>query len=242
MDNAWPEGYDRIILDAVDSTNSEARRRAEAGERGPLWVGSPHQLSGRGRDGRRWLTEPGNLAATLLRPLPPGGMARAATLAFTAGLAVADMLQQECGLSATLKWPNDALVDGRKVAGVLIEGMRNTVAVGIGINLRHAPPAEEGAWQAVSVHEAAGVTPAFETAFRALAASWAVRYRQWDRGFAEIREAWLARAAFLGEPITARLPGEVCHGIFEGIASDGAMILATPGGRRRLGSAEVFRS
>ena len=241
MDSTWPEGYDRIILDTVDSTNSEAQRRAEAGERGPLWIGSPHQLSGRGRDGRHWLTEPGNLAATLLRPLPPGGMARTATLAFAAGLAVADMLQQECGLSATLKWPNDALVDGRKIAGVLIEGMRNTVAVGIGINLLHAPPAEEGAWRSVSVYEAAGAAPSFERAFLALAASWAHRYRQWDAGFAAVREAWLARAAFLGEPITARLSGEVCQGVFEGIAADGALILVTPGGRRRLGSAEVFR-
>lgn len=242
MESNWPAGYGRIILESVDSTNSEARRRAEAGEHGPLWIASSHQLSGRGRDGRRWRTEPGNLAATLLQPQPPGGMARTATLAFAAGLAVADMLERECGVPAVLKWPNDALVDGRKIAGVLIESMRSTVAVGIGINLEHSPPGENGAWESVSVRAAAGAAPAFERALSGLATSWAEWYRTWESDFAQVREAWLARAAFLGETITARLPGEVCRGIFEGIAADGALILATPSGRRRFGSAEVFRS
>ena len=241
MDNDWPSGYGLAVLGSVDSTNSEARRRAESGEFGPLWIASPYQQSGRGRDGRRWLTQPGNLAATLLRPTPPGGVHRSATLAFTAGLAIADMLEQECGIVARLKWPNDVLVDGRKIAGVLIEGMRSTVAIGIGINLRHAPSVGGDAWRTTSVLEATGTAPSFERGLAVLAASWAKRYREWEPGFEAVRAAWLSRAAFLGQTITARLPNEECVGVFDGIATDGALILSTPSGQRRLSSAEVFR-
>ncbi len=241
MNIEWPSGYGLAVLGSVDSTNNEARRRAESGELGPLWIASPHQQSGRGRDGRRWLTQSGNLAATLLRPTPPGGIRRATTLAFAAGLAITDMLEQECGIVANLKWPNDVLVDSRKIAGVLIEGMRNAVAIGIGVNLRHAPPVDGGAWKTISVLEATGRAPSFEQGLAVLAATWAKRYREWEAGFDDVRAAWLSRAAFLGQTITARLPNEECVGIFEGIDAEGALILSTSSGQRRLSSAEVFR-
>ncbi len=240
MQERWPAGYGRTLLDTVDSTNSEARRRQLAGERGPLWIASKHQASGRGRDGRRWHTEPGNLAATLLLPTPDGGAARAATLAFVAGLAVADTLRDLSGLQARLKWPNDALIDGRKVAGILIESHDESVAVGIGVNLEHAPRPEPGALETVSVREAAGAAPAFQSALTGLARRWHRWFAEWSAGFGPVRDAWLARAAFLGETVSARLPGETCRGVFEGIDADGALVLATERGRRRFASAEVF--
>lgn len=239
----WPGGYGLVVLDSVDSTNSEARRRAARGGEGvPLWIASSHQSSGRGRSGRRWLTERGNLAATLLLLAPPGGMARTATLSFAAGLAVADMLQAEYGLSPALKWPNDVLVDRRKIAGILIEAMSSFVAVGIGVNLDHSPSAEPGAWESVSVRDAAGRAPEFDRALVSLARNWDTRFREWERDFSRVRDAWLARAAFLGETISARLPGETLEGRFEGIDMDGALLLCTAQGRRRFGSAEVFGS
>ena len=237
----WPPGYDRLLLDTVDSTNAEAGRRAAAGMRGPVWIAARQQRAGRGRGGRVWLTEPGNLAASLLSPAPPGDAARTATLAFVAGLAVADLCEREYGLDARLKWPNDVLVAGRKIAGILIENSGGLVVVGIGVNLLHAPGELPAAGlAAISVREATGRRPEFSPALAALARSWAERYRQWHAGFAGIRAAWLARAAFLGQTVAVRLPEGTARGVFEGIDAGGALLLATPAGRRRFSSAEMF--
>src|SRR5690606_17489347 len=110
-----------LILDDIDSTNAEARRRAEAGETGPLWIAARRQTSGRGRRGREWSSETGNLAATLL-VLTRKSPAEAAQITFVAALAVADLLDAftPAGL-VTIKWPNDVMLDGRKASGILVE-------------------------------------------------------------------------------------------------------------------------
>jgi BirA family biotin operon repressor/biotin-[acetyl-CoA-carboxylase] ligase len=239
-------GVGRVVLDAVDSTNEEARRRIADGARPPFWVMARRQTQGRGRRGRSWDGPAGNLAATCaLRPdLPP---ARTALLSFAACLSVAELFESVApGAEITLKWPNDALLNGRKAAGVLLEsagtgGRVDWLAVGIGVNLAHHPAAEEGAWPPTSVAAEAGRAPDPEAALGILAE----RFDHWStllttEGFAPLRAAWLARAARLGQKIVARLPRETLEGVFTDLDADGALALATPSGVRRVQAADVF--
>src|SRR6185437_13962094 len=123
--------------DEIDSTNAEARRRAEVGEAGPVWITAAVQTAGRGRRGRSWSTARGNLAATLLMTTdaPP---VEAAQVSFVAALAAAELADACLGEGvARLKWPNDVLVHGKKAVGILDESGprpdgRLWLAVGIG--------------------------------------------------------------------------------------------------------------
>jgi len=233
------EGGRFAVLDVVDSTNLEAKRRLRRGDRRLGWIAARRQLDGRGRNGRGWSTEVGNLAATLTGPMPVGGPARAATLALVGGLAACRMLAVGCGLSPRLKWPNDVLAEGRKIAGVLLESLEDAVIVGIGVNLGHAPRVTDGL-AATSVRELTGAAPDFEAALAQLDDAWRHWRAVWELDFAAVRGAWLARAAFLGESVRARVSGAEHHGVFEGLAEDGALLLRTGEGLRRLPSAEVF--
>ncbi len=242
----WPAGVGRIALDSVDSTNEEARRLAEAGELGPVWITARRQTLARGRRGRAWAAPAGNLSATcLLRPEAPA--AEAALLSFAACLSVADMLgalAPQAGI--TLKWPNDALLNGRKTAGVLLESASAGrklawLAVGVGVNLAHAPRDETDAWPATSLLRETGAAPQPEAALALLACAFA----EWSQtlsseGFAPLRAAWLARAARLGEKVVARMPREEVEGVFVDLDADGALVLMRPLGARRIGAAELF--
>lgn len=229
-----------LDLGAIDSTNAEAKRRAETGEFGPLWLCADSQSHGRGRSGRRWDSPQGNLYATHLRPFeaPPKD---AALMTFVACLAVADLLDALTGAQSrtTLKWPNDALLDGRKVAGILLESGVGWLATGIGINLAHYPG--DARWPAISIAEATGrPAPAMTAAAAMLAETFSQREATFlEEGFAPIRRGWLARAAHLGDPIEVRLPNESLTGTFEDLGEDGALILGTPGGRRSIAAADI---
>jgi BirA family biotin operon repressor/biotin-[acetyl-CoA-carboxylase] ligase len=242
----WPAGTGRIVLDEIDSTNEEARRRADAGETGPLWIAALRQSAGRGRRGRPWSTERGNLAATLLMPFQgtPSGAAR---LGFPAALAVADLLARFTPAKpVTLKWPNDVLLAGRKASGILLENLgsaadgRLRIAVGIGVNLAHHPAPEETRWPATSIAAETGSAPAFDHALDELAGfldHWLTVLSR--DGFDAIRTAWLARADRLGETIDARLPNGTLTGRFAEIDADGALVLETAHGTRRVAAGEV---
>ena len=241
---AWPHGTGLLRLDEIDSTNAEARRRAEAGEAGPLWITAARQTAGRGRRGRVWQGGAGNLAATLL--LRPGvAPAAAAQLGFAAALAVAD-LAAHCAPKATVtvKWPNDVLADGRKLSGILLEAGPGTsenawLAIGIGVNLAEHPADTE--FPATSL-AALGVTPpAPDAALSLLAGRFAHWQALWQaQGFEPLRAAWLARAGGLGTPIRARLPHEERRGAFEGIDATGALLLREASGVRAITAGEVF--
>jgi BirA family transcriptional regulator, biotin operon repressor / biotin---[acetyl-CoA-carboxylase] ligase len=231
-----------VFLDTVDSTNAEALRRARAGERGPLWVAAGQQTAGRGRRGRSWVSPPGNLHASLLL-VDPAPAAVAPQLAFVAGLAVHDAcVALAPGL--VLKWPNDLICRGAKIAGILIEGEGTPVAVvvgiGIGVNCRHHPtgvetPATDFAEQGVTVEAVA--------LLEALRPAMAARLHQWDRGsgFASIRADWLARAGGIGQAMRVRLAERELSGIFEAIDETGRLILRLADGRREIVAAgEVF--
>lgn len=242
-----PPGYGAVFLDEVDSTNEEARRRAEAGGPDGTWIVAKRQTAGRGRRGRSWDTGAGNFAGTLLLR-PQGEAAEVAQLSFVAALAVADMLSA-LGLSGiALKWPNDVLAGGEKIAGILLESASvaaggaatgvGWLAVGIGVNLTSAPQGLP--YPATCVAARGGPVPAPEKALEGLAAAWAHWYGVWaGAGFAPIREAWLARAAFLGQRARHRQGDDEIAGRFIDIDTTGALILETPLGRRTIASGEV---
>jgi len=233
-------------LDEVDSTNAEARRRAERGEVGPLWITALRQTAGRGRRGRGWETGGGNLAATRLSTTskPP---ADAAQVSFVAALAVADLAGRYLPASlVSLKWPNDLLVADRKSAGILVEsGVHPTgglwLAIGVGVNLATPPAAAERPATAFAEHMASP-PPEPAEALHVLAEAFEGWREVWERmGFAPIAAAWTARAHGLGGVCTARLPGETVAGRAEGLDPDGALRLRTPAGAvRRITAGEVF--
>jgi BirA family biotin operon repressor/biotin-[acetyl-CoA-carboxylase] ligase len=222
-----------IAYDTVGSTNAEALKLARAGERGPYWVTARSQSAGRGRRGRDWTSPPGNLYATLLlsEPSPP---AVAAQLSFVAGLAVHDAIVACAPPAAavTLKWPNDVLIGGAKLAGILIEAESEPVysaAIGIGINCMSHP--EETAYPATDLAEQ-GATSDVAAVFGCVIAAMAERLAQWrsGAGFARIRADWLAQAAGLDQPIVVRLPECELSGIFTGLDADGRLLLRSASG------------
>jgi BirA family biotin operon repressor/biotin-[acetyl-CoA-carboxylase] ligase len=240
-------GAARIRLDRVDSTSAEAFRRAPAA---PTWIVAAEQTLGRGRRGRGWVSPPGNFHGTLvLRPEDPP--AAAALKSFVAAVALHEALAGLTGLpdAFALKWPNDVLLNGGKVAGILLEsrgqgGRVELLAIGIGVNLAVAPdPAavEPGAVRPVALLAETGcrVTPG------ELLDALAPAFARWDAalaagGFEPVRRDWLARAARLGEPVTARTGRVTRQGIFEGLDATGALVLSSAAGRETIPAAEVF--
>lgn len=232
-------------LPEVDSTNEEARRRALAGERGPLWLHADVQTAGRGRRGRAWISANGNLFATGLYTFDTRPE-KAAQLSFAAALAVADVALA-AGIdpaSVSLKWPNDVLIAGRKCAGILLESGQTPsgglwLAVGVGINLAHHPDDAERPATDFAMH---GGSLSPDQAVRVLGQSFEAWLNRWrDHGFAPIRDAWIARAHALGERCTVRLETETLEGIFADLMADGTLRLDLADGTRRFISAgDVF--
>jgi BirA family biotin operon repressor/biotin-[acetyl-CoA-carboxylase] ligase len=243
MTGGWPAGVGREIHDRLDSTNAEALRRAGAGAAGPVWILARRQSAARGRRGRAWSAPAGNFGASLLmRPAaePP------ALRSFVAALGLHEAMLAATGRPElfALKWPNDVLLSGRKLAGILLEtGPAETLVIGFGVNLARAPSGAElepGAVAPVSLREATGLSIGPEAFLELLApavAAWEARLVA--DGFAPLRAAWLARAARLGEEVTARLPGREITGRFETLDATGALVLATDAGRVTLPAAEL---
>jgi BirA family transcriptional regulator, biotin operon repressor / biotin---[acetyl-CoA-carboxylase] ligase len=247
----WPQGYSRQVHAELDSTNAEARRQAEAesetggAEHGSLWIMAERQTAGRGRRGRAWQTAEGNLAATLLlRPDAPQSVT--GQLSFAAALATADMAAHFAPNAAiAVKWPNDVLAEGKKLAGILLEGGADKsnkawLAIGIGINLASHPDGTE--FPATSLAGLGIAAPSPEDALTILAAHFAHWYAVWMKtGFETVRTAWLARAKGVGAPIRARLAThETRTGVFEGIDANGALLLNEQGQVRAIAAGEVF--
>ncbi len=246
----WPEGYGRRVLAEVDSTNAEAARIASA-LGGPEWILGLRQTKGRGRRGRAWNDPTGNFAATLVMR-PAESPDQVALRSFVASLALYDAFVDATGRAGSfaLKWPNDVLLNGGKVAGILLEsaGMSGAavshIAIGIGVNLKHAPDTEQleaGATRPVSLLSETGADVDPESFLDLLAAAYARYETQFSTyGFEPIRKAWLARAARLGEVITARTMRDETVGSFETVDSAGNLVLNTAKGRVSIAAADIF--
>jgi BirA family biotin operon repressor/biotin-[acetyl-CoA-carboxylase] ligase len=241
----WPEGYDRIVVDAVDSTNAEAARLAPHLMR-PTWIMAHRQTAGRGRRGRSWAMPEGNFAATLV--MRPGGHPTWAALrSFVAANALyATLAMYVRDATLALKWPNDVLLAGGKVAGILLEstGKGKTVdwlSIGIGVNLAAKPEIDgDAAFPPVCLAEhGESVDP--ETFLCMLAGHFATQEGILERlGFDAVREDWLQRAAKLGEIITARTSKEEITGLFDTVDEGGNLVLITGTGRRVIPAADVY--
>lgn len=245
----WPDGYGKRVLASIDSTNAEAARIADH-LAGPEWILALEQTAGRGRRGRAWVNPVGNFAATLvLHPTEPPEVV--ALRSFVASLALYDAFVAVTGRpqGLSLKWPNDVLLNGGKVAGILLEsvGMARDIrhiGIGIGVNLKDAPGAdqvEEGALRPVSLLSETGIAVSPEEFLDALAPAYAHHEAQFRiYGFEPIRALWLDRAARLGEVITARSMRDERTGTFETVDAAGNLVLSTAKGRETIAAADIF--
>ncbi|WP_274424641.1 biotin--[acetyl-CoA-carboxylase] ligase [Chelativorans sp. YIM 93263] len=256
--HASAAGYRLEAHESVGSTNAMALERARAGDPGKLWIAASQQTGGRGRRGRPWATPPGNLAATLL-VVGELEASAAATLGFVAGLSLGDALSAivpdgkvAMGVDSAsagrdrfeLKWPNDVLADGSKLAGILLESSvldegRFALAIGIGVNVTSHP--EDVPYPATSLARlGAGVSAA--ELFLALSDAWVDNIRLWNggHGLAAIRERWLARAAGLGSEVSLRIDGRVVRGVFETIDESCRFVIReNDGSRLRIAAGDV---
>ena len=250
LSTKFPYGYHRVVLSEIDSTNAFAAREIRSFA-GPTWVLGLRQTAGRGRRGRAWADPVGNFSGTLVLPPTDETPDRLAQRSFIAALGLYDALGTVVGQAApfALKWPNDVLLNGAKVAGILLEtipasGGQLGLAIGIGVNLSHAPdPAALPADAVVPVSLAGetGVQIGPEDFLNALAQSYAHFEEQFQTyGFGAIRTAWLARAARLGERITARTMKTEVTGIFETIDDQGHLVLSTDQGAQSIAAADVY--
>jgi BirA family biotin operon repressor/biotin-[acetyl-CoA-carboxylase] ligase len=240
-----------LSLDSTESTNDDALRAAREGEAGPLWVVAAQQRSGRGRHGRVWTSPPGNLYASVLL-VDPCEPALAPQLGFVAGLALHEAVEQVTGVGAprlALKWPNDLLLDGAKISGLLLEGHRVgprlAIVVGFGVNVAAAP---EGTPYPATTLQSIKPGTTREALFAALARTFAATFEAWRQAqhlgaadsFAAIRRLWLERAKGVGSEVALRLPSGERRGVFEGLDRTGRLQLKTASGVELIDAGDLF--
>ncbi|MBK9081922.1 MAG: biotin--[acetyl-CoA-carboxylase] ligase [Rhizobiales bacterium] len=244
---AASQGFGLLSFDAVGSTNDACFVQAREGA-DRLWIVAAIQTAGRGRRGRAWDSPSGNLFASVLL-IDPAPMAVAAQIGFVAALALHDAagacLPEGRRAELRLKWPNDLLLGGAKLAGILVEstnfGRRTAVVVGCGLNLTSHP--HETSYGATSLATQSGVAPVSRAdAFAALSDAMANRLAQWGRGrdFAAVRRDWLARAAGLGETVRVIGDGAPVVGRLRTMDDDGRLIVDCADGARRIEAGDVF--
>jgi BirA family transcriptional regulator, biotin operon repressor / biotin---[acetyl-CoA-carboxylase] ligase len=231
---------------SLGSTQDEARRLAESGAAHGTVVAACEQTAGRGRHGRQWASPPGNVYLSMLLrldlPRP-----RLAELGFVTALAVADTVDAHLPGRATLKWPNDVLVDGAKISGILIEHAEDTAIIGIGLNVLQA--LDEAPYPVTSLSALVGCadlpsrgwrTRDVDTVREALLGAFARRLDAWHNcGFGPVRSDWLRRAHPVGTSLHVSTSDGAIEGSFAGLGDDGALLMATDRGVRRLLAGDV---
>ncbi len=230
--------FDVRHYDSVGSTNDEALRLASEGAAHGTVVHADEQTAGRGRLSRHWQSPPGNLYLSIvLRPDVPA--LRRAEIGFVAALAVADAIEMVLPnqLRTTLKWPNDVLLRGGKISGILLESADDTLILGIGVNVLQAPGGVT--YQVSTIVGCGGLATVDGTRGHLLTALghwWDV----WERdGFSPIRAAWLARAHPPGTALRLAVGDRSIEGRFADLALDGTLIIDTDDGRRRVAAGDV---
>lgn len=228
------DGFRHEALQAVGSTNSECLARARAGEPGGLWITAERQTGGRGRRGRAWSSDPGNLYASLLL-INPGPVTDLGSLPLAVAVAVYRAIGGVLPMAAAaieIKWPNDILIDRRKVCGILLEGERlpggdYALVIGVGVNIATKPT--DTPYPVTCLHDH-GASVSAQELFAHLFAAMAEILHIWDqaRGTARIVSLWTAAAGGIGQPITVSLPDRSVSGIFAGIDDKGMLRLERP--------------
>jgi len=201
-----------------------------------FWLRAERQMSGRGRHGRDWSSPIGNCYVSTLvriRPTDPP----AATLALVAAIGLAETVEvyrPADGVTppVRIKWPNDLLIDGAKLSGILLERADDAVVIGIGVNLAHHPDLPDRATTSLA---AQGITVDAASFVETLADSitrWVSRWR--GEGLAAVRQRWVRAAHPVGTALTVRLPDATIEGLFDGLDADGALLLRLADGSRRV--------
>ena len=239
---ALPSGYQLLHVSQLDSTNQQAMRMAKDGVRQPHWILADEQTAGRGRRGRHWVSPRGNLMTSLYLPTDMT-TEQAGQLAFVAGVALAETISHYAAEHrVSLKWPNDVLVNGAKISGILLEtlsgnmannmagnmannvGKLNGLAVGMGVNLAAHP--DDTPYPATSLKALTGNAPEPLAILYRLAHHFDKLLRlHRDFGFAVILTQWRQWAHNIGQAVMVRLEKQTLEGIFEDIDADGALIL-----------------
>lgn len=239
--------YHLLAFDELDSTNEEAKRLARAGGCHGAVIWAKKQSAGRGRQGRNWVSAEGNLfVSVLLQPEKP--LAELAELSFVAALAVQEAIAPMLPKPAELKtkWPNDILLDGKKISGILLESFRTEgseqpwVVVGVGVNVDSFPPQTE--FPATCLKDAGVELVSAKIILSRFIHHFIDRYDEWNsKGFAGIRKNWLAHAWGINQKLVARLPDANIEGIFEGIDARGGLILTLENGKKQtVNAGDVF--
>jgi BirA family biotin operon repressor/biotin-[acetyl-CoA-carboxylase] ligase len=240
-------GYKTAHFAEIDSTNAEARRRIAAGAAVPTVIHADRQTAGVGRRGRVWQSPAGNISCTIMQPLL-GGLASVGQRSYIYGTAIARAANRFLPQpNAKTKWPNDVMIDGRKLAGVLLETSAAPdeslwLIAGFGVNVVAAPPVADGAlYQSTALH-LEGSSVDTDMMLREILLNVAALQAEYDRaGFAPLRAAWRALAMGMGKSITVNRPdGTQLHGIFNDIDDTGALVLAIGGDTHHISAGDIF--
>jgi len=242
-----PESVNLIHFASVESTNDTAKQLAANGAKSGTLVWADEQTRGRGRGGHDWHSPPGNLYTTII--LRPGKPAQeTAGLSFIAALAIGDAVQEHLPHNATLslKWPNDVLINGKKVAGILLEsaafggGDAEWVIVGCGVNVANYPETQGNGATSLANEGCDNVD------IGRLLEAYIQHLLDWEEqwqvsGFSPIRTAWLQRATGIGKRVRVRLSADEFEGLFTDMDASGALLVELPDGRvRRVTAGDVF--
>jgi BirA family biotin operon repressor/biotin-[acetyl-CoA-carboxylase] ligase len=229
-------GHPVYLYRTIGSTNDEAKVLAASGAPEGLLVVAEEQTAGRGRAGRSWITPPGQALAcsVVLRPHLP--VERATQLTMLAGLAVCRAIEQATPLHAMLKWPNDVLIAGKKVAGLLLEtalkdDQLDYAVLGLGLNVSFAPSPEAVEYPATSLEAEAETEIGRLHLLRLFLEQLEKLYPQLESGDKALYHAWRTRLAMTGEPVTVRTAEGDQSGWLEGVTPEGALILQQAGGQ-----------
>ncbi len=240
--------FDFVILDETESTNSEALKLAKFTDK-PTFIVAKKQTNGRGRVDRSWLDPSGNFSGSILIKIDED-LQNLALRSFVAALSVFDAIDQKIGNEHELliKWPNDLLLNGKKICGILLEtrnfGTVSALVIGIGVNLLSSPNLDKIKNITIkpgSILSETGIKLDPIDLSELIAHHYALRENQLrTMGFSKIREIWMGHAAKLGKKITARTPNFEYHGIFDSVDEKGQLVLITNGDKKKIAAAEVF--
>jgi BirA family biotin operon repressor/biotin-[acetyl-CoA-carboxylase] ligase len=232
------DDYHLLSYDVLDSTNEEAKRLAGGGASHGAVIWAKRQTHGKGRMGREWISPEGNLYVTFLLK-PSCGVERFGELSFIAAMACVETIEAVVADAYDIhcKWPNDILLSNQKIAGILLESFNandqtlvqdeNWVAVGMGINIESHP--DHVLFPATSLRAQGVELISAKIVLSRLVYNFMQQYDHWcKKGFKDVRKSWMSRAYMLGHKLCVMQGDDAVEGVFEGIDTDGAMLLKMP--------------